>query len=142
MSELPQTGTDDVVNPVNEQLPGIQSKATGLPETAPVVLMFIVAHLVLTGLNFPYYFELFRTGQLATTTAMLTMFGWILLYLGGIQNARKSKSSGTLWMLATVFFAMSLPGWRMMQTPGSVVLFGCLLALAGWWAVRQTKKTV
>ncbi|MFZ6678948.1 hypothetical protein [Undibacterium sp. Tian12W] len=140
MSEQ-QPDSDDVINLASESVPGIQGNAKGLEDSAPVVLMFILAHLVLTGINLPYYFELLRTGVVAMTTVVLTLLGWIFLYLGGIQNARKSKSSGTLWMSATVFLALSLPGWRMIYIPGGLVLFGCLMALAGWWSVRQSKKS-
>ena len=142
MSDQQQTDADVAKNSANEFVPGIQNKApASLPESAPVVLLFMIAHLVLTGLNFPYYFELLRAGVVGMSTALLTLMGWILLYLGGIQNARKSKSSGILWMVAAVCLALSLPGWRITYTPGILNLFGCLLALAGWWSVQQIKKT-
>lgn len=142
MSEQQPFGTDEVTNSATESVHGNQSKAAGLKESAPVVLVSMLAHLVLTGIDLPYYFEMLRTGLVGMSTAVLTLLGWVFLYLGGIQNARKSKSSGTLWMIATVCLALSLPGWRMTSLPGGLVLFGCLLALAGWWTVRQSKNQI
>jgi len=142
MSEHQQSANGDVIHPASVAVPGVESKApSGLAASSPVVLMLMLAHLVLTAVNFPYYFELLRAGLVSMTTAVLTLLGWIFLYLGGVQNARKSRSSGTLWMIATVFLALAYPGLRMMYMPGGLVLFGCLLALAGWWSVRQAKKS-
>lgn len=141
MSGQPKFGSDHAINSANESVSGIQGKVAGLKESAPVVLISMAAHLVLTGINLPDYFELLRTGYVGLLTAVLTLLGSIFLYLGGIQNARNSRSCGTLWLISTACLALSLPGWRMVYIPGGLVLFGCLLASAGWWTVRQSKKS-
>jgi|GEM_PF-4969877 len=143
MSKQQPTDAGEVVTPANKPAPDRESKTpAGLIESAPVVLLLIAVHLVLTGVNIPYYFELVRNGLVSMTLTVLAMLGWIFLYLGGIQNARQSKSSGILWVIAAVFLALAICmlDRHMVYMPGSQVVLGFFLALAGWWTVRQTRK--
>ncbi|MFZ6875793.1 hypothetical protein ACO0LF_27305 [Undibacterium sp. Di27W] len=141
MNEQNQINTD-LANQAEPASP-IQSAASNkLPETAPVVILFMIAHLILTGIYAQYYVDLVRTGQVGALTFLLALLGDMFLYLGGIQNARKSKSSGILWMIATVLLALALPGRDLTFLPDTLILCGCLLALSGWWAVRQAKKVI
>ncbi|MFZ6776014.1 hypothetical protein ACO0LD_04220 [Undibacterium sp. Ji83W] len=109
-------------------------------KSATLVLVFLALHFLITVLSLPFYYELFRAGAVSIVTVVLTVMGWICLYGGGVQNARKSKSSDSIWMSATIILALALPGWRLDIPLAVLESFACLLALAGWWAVYQAKQ--
>jgi hypothetical protein len=100
----------------------------------------VVLQLLATWRYSSAYFELVRTGASHPLALLLGLVGSVCLYVGAIRSLLPNPKGHNFLLVATVTLGLSVPMWRLPYAWSLVAAFGAVLALASWWAVRQSAR--
>jgi hypothetical protein len=114
------------------------SKRSKLPRYVLVAL--IIIQLVFTLRFVPWYFELFRTGAVHLLSFPLGIVSSLCLYTAAVLSFAKRPGGKVLFPVAAIGLGLSAPLWHWPSVFSVVAVFGALLGLAGWWAVRKSTR--
>jgi hypothetical protein len=87
------------------------------------------------------YIELVRFGAAHFMGLVLGVPGDCCLYLAVILALTKRISSGAFFLAAAIFLGAATPIWKWQYGWGQLILFGCVLSIAGWILTRQNGKS-
>jgi hypothetical protein len=111
------------------------SKRSKLPRYVLVAL--IIIQLIFTLRFVPWYFELFRAGAVRVVSFPLGILASLCLYTAAVSSFARPPGGKVLFLVAAIGLGLSAPLWHWPSVFSVVAVFGALLGLAGWWAVRK-----
>lgn len=104
------------------------------------LLGLVAVQWLATLLYAPTYFELTRTGAASFLALLACAAGSCCLYGAALLQFAKRPRGGTLFLVAALLLGVSVRSWGWVYPWALVALFGAVLAVWGWWAVRVRAK--